>query len=251
MTAVRFACGHGADAAEGILVLRRQCPLCMLISETHRTRAELLRRAAAPCRSALAFETRVGAEYTWVCARGHDRYTAAVIDVLTGPGCPKCIRNAAEATVASDGGVASMNAGLRTRTSHTEQRLRALLAERIRVPAGVNTVRVNRMFYGQQEVWPDIVLPALRVAIEYDDPGRSRRAHRGLKEASDREKDAALAEVGWEVIRVRAGGLASLGANSIVCASLNAAVADRIVQRLRELRGDAAVQDQLADQYQL
>jgi very-short-patch-repair endonuclease len=245
MTTVRFACGHGASPGdEGVVTLRRACPVCMLVHETHRSRSELLGRVAAPWRSALAAETRIGARYTWTCSRGHDRYEATVAEVLTGPGCQKCMRNAEAATVARDGGVASMNAGLRTRTSQVEQRLRALLQQRIRVPQGVNTVRVNRMFYGQQEVWPDIVLPALRIAVEYDDPGRSRRAHRGLKQASDREKDDALAEVGWEVIRVRAGGLDSLGANSIVCSSLTSEVADRIVQRMRELRGDAAVDAQ-------
>lgn len=242
MTLVSFACGHGAAPSDvGAITLRRACPLCMLLHETHRTRGELLGRVASSSRSALASETRLGAVYPWVCERGHDRYQATVIDVLTGPSCPKCIRNAQSPTVSREGGVASMNAGLRTRTSLTEQRLRALLEERIRVPRGVNTVRINRMFYGKQEVWPDILVPALRIAIEYDDPGRSRRAHLGLKEASDREKDDALGEVGWEVIRVRAGGLESIGPNSIVCASLTADVADRIVARMVELRSADAV----------
>ncbi len=101
-----------------------------------------------------------------------------------------------------------MNPGLRTRTSQTEQRLKMLLGERIRLHHGVNAVRIARTFYGRQEVWPDILVPQLRIAVEYDDPGRSRRAHMGLKEASDLEKDDALREVGWEVVRIRAGGLA-------------------------------------------
>ena len=100
-----------------------------------------------------------------------------------------------------------MNPALRTRTSQTEQRLKILLAERIRLHHGVNAVRIARTFFGRQEVWPDILVPQLRIAVEYDDPGRSRRAHMGLKEASDLEKDDALREVGWEVIRIRAGGL--------------------------------------------
>ena len=90
------------------------------------------------------------------------------------------------------------------------------------------------------------MLLAVRIAVEYDDPGRSRRAHHGLKQASDREKDDPLAEVGWEVIRIRAGGLESLGANSIVCASLTIAAVDRVVERMRELRGDTAVDAILA-----
>ena len=91
-------------------------------------------------------------------------------------------------------------------------------------------------------MWPDILVPALRIAVEYDDPGRVRRAHLGLKEASDREKDDALAEVGWEVIRIRAGGLESLGANSVVCATLNLGAIDAVIARMREIRGDAAVE---------
>lgn len=251
MVAVNFRCGHGASAAaagdgERVLTLQRACPLCMLISETHRSRAELLRKVAPPERARLANETRVGAEYSWVCPRGHDRYQASVLAVLSGPSCAKCIRNASGAAAAREAGVASMNAGLRTRTSLTEQRLRMLLAERITLPRGVNTIRLARMFYGRQEAWPDIVIPALRIAVEYDDPGRSRRAHRGLKQASDREKDEALAEVGWEVIRIRAGGLESLGANSVVCSSLTIAAVDRVIERMRELRGDAAVDAILA-----
>ena len=96
MTLVSFACGHGAAPTDvGAIALRRSCPLCMLLHETHRTRGELLSRAASsrhghpsPPRPASA------PNITWVCARGHDRYQATVIDVLTGPSCPKCIRNA-------------------------------------------------------------------------------------------------------------------------------------------------------------
>ncbi|WP_419818959.1 hypothetical protein [Glaciibacter flavus] len=242
MTAVGFSCGHGASADEpGALLLRRHCPLCSLLEETQRTRAELVGRAAPPDRRRVAAETRVGAVYSWQCPRGHDRYDASVVEVLTSQACAKCRRNAEAPTVAREGGIASMNAGLRTRTSVTEQRLRALLEARLRIPRGVNTIRVNRMFYGKQEVWPDIIVPALRVAVEYDDPGRTRRAHRGLKEVSDSDKDAALAEVGWAVIRVRAAGLESLGENSIVCARLTDDVADRIVERMRVLRGAEAV----------
>lgn len=140
-----------------------------------------------------------------------------------------------------------MKPGLKTRTSLTEQRLRVLLAERIRLPHRVNAVKINRTFYGKPEVWPDILVPALRIAIEYDDPGRDGTAHRGLKEASDREKDAALSEVGWEVIRVRAGGLDELGANSIVCSGVTAAVADRVIEHMRRIRGEEALARVLVD----
>lgn len=239
--AVRFRCGHGAEAAEARITLQRACPLCMLLAETKRSRAELLRRVAPAGRDALARETRLGAEYDWICTRGHARYRASVSQTLTGPGCPKCLRNAAAPAARQEGGVPFMKPGLKTRTSQAEQKLRMLLGERIRLPHRVNAIRINRTFYGKPEVWPDIIIPALRVAIEYDSPGRDKTSHRGLKEASDRDKDAALAEVGWAVIRVRADGLSLLGPYSIVTAGVSAALVDEILVMLGQIRGEAAV----------
>ncbi|MGO4690736.1 hypothetical protein [Glaciibacter sp. 2TAF33] len=238
---VRFRCGHGAAPEEARVTLQRSCPLCMLLAETKRSRGQLLRKAAPAKRGALAAETRIGAEYEWICERGHSRYAASVMDVLTGPGCPKCWANAQAPSARHEGGVAFMKPGLKTRTSATEQRLRALLGERITLPHRVNAIRISRTFYGKPEVWPDIIIAALRIAVEYDDPGRDRTAHRGMKEVSDLEKDAALAEVGWDVIRVRGGGLAELGPHSIVCTAITPAIVDGIMGMLRELRGDDAV----------
>lgn len=242
MVAVSFRCGHGAEAgADGVVALRRVCPLCMLLDETHRSRAELLRKVAPPQRGELARETRVGAAYDWQCPRGHDRYAATVREVLTGTGCLKCRQSAVAPAALRAAGVPFMNPSLRTRTSQTEQRLKALLGERIRLSHRVNAIHIARTFYGRPEVWPDVIVPQLRIAVEYDDPGRSRRAHLGLKEASDLDKDDALREVGWEVIRIRAGGLESIGAHSIVCRQLTPAVVDEVVGLMRAIRGDAAV----------
>ncbi|QTX04834.1 hypothetical protein [Agromyces archimandritae] len=241
MPEIAFACGHGGDVARGAHLLRRVCPLCMLIDETQRSRSELLAKVAPAQRAALAAETRVGARYDWRCTRGHDRYEASVREVLTGPSCEKCRRNALAPGAVRDAGVPFMKPGLRTGTSQIEQRLRTLLGERIRLHHRVNAIRIARMFYGRQEVWPDIIVPQLRIAVEYDDPGRSRRAHRGLKEASDREKDEALREVGWEVIRIRAGGLESLGPTSVVCKGLTIEAVDEVVGLMRRIRGDTAV----------
>lgn len=242
MVAVSFRCGHGADADEaGVVALRRVCPLCMLVDETHRSRAELLRKVAPSQRRALARETRVGAAYEWQCPRGHDRYAATVREVLTGTGCAKCRRSAAAPAALREAGVPFMNPSLRTRTSQTEQRLKTLLGERVRLNHRVNAIHIARTFYGRREVWPDVIVPPLRIAVEYDDPGRSRRAHLGLKEASDLDKDDALREVGWEVIRIRAGGLEAIGPHSIVCRQLTPAVADEVVDWMRRIRGDAAV----------
>lgn len=241
MVVVRFACGHGAAEEEAAVSLRRVCPVCMLVQETHRSRSELLRRVAPPHRAALARETRIGASFDWRCERGHDRYTATIREVLTGTGCAKCRINAAGPTAVQEAGVAFMKPGLRVGTSQTEQRLRMLLGERIRLHHRVNAVRIARTFFGRQEVWPDILVPQLRIAIEYDDPGKSRRAHRGMKQVSDLEKDEALREVGWEVIRIRAGGLEPLGPYSIVCRTLAVEHVDQVIALARRIRGDAAV----------
>lgn len=242
MAAVSFACGHGAVAGEpSVVALRRTCPVCMLVHETQRSRAELLRRVSPAQRAALSAETRIGAEYEWRCARGHDRYRASIVDQLTGTACAKCRRSAVAPAALAEAGVPYMNPGLRVGTSITEHRLKAMLGERIRLNHRVNAIRIARTFHGRREVWPDIIVPQLRITVEYDDPGRSRRAHRGLKEGTDADKDDALREVGWEVIRVRAGGLGPLGSNSIVCAALSETVADEVVSRMRAIRGDAAV----------
>ncbi|ASD22942.1 hypothetical protein B7495_13265 [Cryobacterium sp. LW097] len=240
-TTVRFHCGHGADAAEARVTLQRQCPLCMLLAETRRSRDQLLHRVAPNGRAALARETRIGASYEWICSRGHSRYQASVRETLTGPGCPKCARNARAPAARYEGGVPFMKPGLKTRTSQAEQKLRMLLGERIALPHRVNAIRINRTFYGKPEVWPDIIIPAVKVAIEYDSPGRDKTAHRGLKVVSDREKDAALEEVGWAVIRVRADGLESLGPHSIVTAGVTAALVDEILVMLALIRGEGAV----------
>jgi len=239
--AVRFRCGHGANAADARVTLQRDCPLCMLLAETKRSREQLLRRVAPPGRAALAQETRIGVDYEWICTRGHSRYRAPVREALTGPGCPKCQKNAQAPAARFEGGVPFMKPGLKTRTSQAEQKLRMLLGERIRLPHRVNAIRISRTFYGKPEVWPDIIIPALRVAIEYDSPGRDKTSHRGLKEVSDLEKDAALAEVGWAVIRVRADGLGAVGPHSIVCSGVTAQLVDEILTMLAAIRGEAAV----------
>jgi very-short-patch-repair endonuclease len=240
-TSVRFRCGHGAAAEDARITLQRDCPLCMLLRETTRSREQLLRRVAPNGRAALAQETRIGASYEWICTRGHSRYEASVRETLTGPGCPKCQKNAQAPAARSEGGVPFMKPGLKTRTSQAEQKLRMLLGERIRLPHRVNAIRINRSFYGKPEVWPDIIIPALKVAIEYDSPGRARTAHRGLKEVSDREKDASLEEVGWAVIRVRADGLEPVGRYSIACTGVTAGLVEEILTMLATIRGEQAL----------
>ncbi|MGY4857829.1 hypothetical protein [Cryobacterium sp. AP23] len=240
-TSVRFRCGHGAAAEDARITLQRDCPLCMLLRETKRSREQLLHRVAPNGRDALAQETRIGTNFEWICTRGHSRYSASVLETLTGPGCPKCQKNAQAPAARFEGGVPFMKPGLKTRTSQAEQKLRMLLGERIRLPHRVNAIRINRSFYGKPEVWPDIIIPALKVAIEYDSPGRDKTSHRGLKEVSDREKDAALEEVGWAVIRVRADGLDPVGRYSIACSGVTAGLVEEVLTMLAAIRGEQAL----------
>ena len=89
-TSVRFRCGHGATATDARITLQRDCPLCMLLAETKRSRAQLLRKVVAGRRTLLSQETRIGAEYECICDRGHSRYLATVRAALTGSGCGCC-----------------------------------------------------------------------------------------------------------------------------------------------------------------
>ena len=64
---------------------------------------------------------------------------------------------------------------------------------------GVNAVRLAQPFFDHLEAWPDILLPELRVAIEYDSTGRHGLEHVGKREVADRRKDRLLRAAGWEV----------------------------------------------------
>ena len=94
-------------------------------------------------------------------------------------------------------------------TSGAEETLRALL--RVRLPIATsqeaNAVRVRPTAWGALHVFPDLLIPSSRVAIEYDSPGRWAEAHQD--DSTDADKDQALRDVGWEVIRIRTGGLAA------------------------------------------
>ncbi|WP_348542356.1 hypothetical protein [Dietzia kunjamensis] len=96
-------------------------------------------------------------------------------------------------------------------TSKAEQTLREKLSKLLPVtPAGeANAVIVPQTPWGSDRVFPDILLCPYRIAIEYDSPGSRRDAH--TSEGNDPDKDAALRSAGWEVIRVRTGGLPLLG----------------------------------------
>lgn len=125
--------------------------------------------------------------------------------------------------------------------SAAEATLRAAVFDALAVTRGMNAVRVARPFFDHVEVWPDILLPELRVAIEYDTVGRFGLEHVGPREESDRRKDRALRGAGWEVVRLRTGKLLPLGPFDIVGATTSRRGIERLIDVLRDIRGPLLV----------
>ncbi|SDY80642.1 zinc-ribbon domain-containing protein [Herbiconiux ginsengi] len=126
--------------------------------------------------------------------------------------------------------------------SAAEALLQQKLAARLEFDPAPNAVAVARPFHGRLEVWPDIVIAELRVALEYDTVGRFGLEHVGPREDSDRSKDRLLRAAGWEVVRIRCAPLPLLGPHDVPAP---AKVTDRLIARLldtlRTLRGDLIV----------
>jgi hypothetical protein len=125
--------------------------------------------------------------------------------------------------------------------SAVEAKLRADLFARLGVSEGLNAVRVSRPFFQHLEVWPDILLPELRVAIEYDSTGRFGLEHVGAREDADRRKDRALRAAGWEVVRIRTGKLEKLGPHDLQLTTIGRRGLDRVMDALRDIRGPLMV----------
>jgi hypothetical protein len=125
--------------------------------------------------------------------------------------------------------------------SAVEAQLRADLFARLAVTQGLNAVRVSRPFFDHLEVWPDILLPELRVAIEYDTTGRHGLEHVGTREDADRRKDRALRAAKWEVVRIRTGKLPPLGPYDLPMSAWNRRGLDRLIATLRAIRGPLLV----------
>ena len=126
--------------------------------------------------------------------------------------------------------------------SAAEGDLRHRLAERLDVDFGLNAVRVPRPFFTHHEVWPDIVIAELRVAIEYDTTGRDGLEHVGRREENDRRKDRLLRAAGWEVVRIRCGKLQPIGPWDISAPGVSTKTVDRVIDRLCEIRGNLIVE---------
>jgi hypothetical protein len=125
--------------------------------------------------------------------------------------------------------------------SAVEEQLRADLSAAITFTSGVNAVKIARPFFDHVEAWPDVLLPELRVAVEYDSTGRHGLEHVGHREEADRRKDRALRAAGWEVVRIRTGGLEALGPHDLVVSGLTRSTVPQLLDVFREVRGDLYV----------
>ncbi|KNY04812.1 zinc-ribbon domain-containing protein [Microbacterium sp. GCS4] len=125
--------------------------------------------------------------------------------------------------------------------SAAEGRLRAELVSRLLFDTGANAVKVARPFFRHTEVWPDIVLPELRIAVEYDTVGRHGLEHVGKRQDADLRKDRALRAAGWEVVRIRTGRLERLGPHDLQMSSVGATGVTRLLDVFRDVRGDLLV----------
>ena len=125
--------------------------------------------------------------------------------------------------------------------SAVEARLRTDLFARLSITPGFNAVRVGRPFFDHVEVWPDILLPELRIAVEYDSPGRFGLEHVGKRADVDRRKDRILRAAGWEVVRMRTGKLEKLGPHDVQLTTIGRRGLDRLVDAFRDIRGPLMV----------
>ena len=164
---------------------------------------------------------------------GVDRTVARRVEPPATTATPELWRSAEEVAP----GTAFRSARASRATSAAEGRLRALLAERLEVDLSLTAVRTRTPFFGRLEVWPDIVIAELGIAIELDTIGRNADEHVGRREVADRRKDRLLAEVGWSVIRMRCRPLRALGPDDLEVAGVSRAAVDALIGRMIETRG--------------
>ncbi|WP_223690485.1 zinc-ribbon domain-containing protein [Leifsonia poae] len=233
----RFGCGHPRDP-------RRldddpgddRCALCRRLDSSRITRDELIALATPQSREAVAGENGSARRHSWQCAEAHPSFQATVERILSGVRCPTCHHAAAGAAAVAPGD-AFVSGWAPKPSSAAESELRQRLGKRLEVTLSDNAVRVSRPFFTHLEVWPDVIVPELRVAIEYDTMGRDGLEHTGRREAVDRRKDRLLRAVGWEVVRIRCGRLVPIGPFDIVASGVTDKLLAELVERLEEIRG--------------
>jgi hypothetical protein len=127
-------------------------------------------------------------------------------------------------------------------SSAAEAQLRQRLAQSLEFTGGVNAIRVGRPFFDHLEVWPDIVIPELRIAVEYDTPGRHGLEHVGPREQADRRKDRVLRAARWEVVRIRTGRLEKLGPYDLQVGGTGRKTLAGLLDAFKAIRGDLIVE---------
>jgi hypothetical protein len=235
-----YSCGHPRDPNRIEAGDDDRCYLCRRLDGAPVTREQLLSLVTPGLRVQLSDETGVTRKYRWQCPREHGTYEATIEKMLAGRRCRVC-RNAAAAADRVEVGEAFASPWAPKPASAVEGDLRHRLAERFDFDPTPNAVKVARPFFHHVEVWPDIVISELRVAIEYDSVGRHGLEHVGRREATDLKKDRLLRAVGWEVVRVRAGRLQPLGPHDLVAGGVSDRLIDRVEQELGAIRGDLFV----------
>jgi len=221
-----------------------RCALCERLDSAPVTREELLALVAPARRDELRDETRPTRRYSWLCPLGHGGYSATIERMLQGRRCRICLhaRSGAEKVVVGEAFWSSLAPKPASAAeADLRQRLAEALAVEIDAPGAPNAVRVARPFFEHVEVWPDIVIAELKVAIEYDTIGRDGLEHVGRREDTDRRKDRLLRAVGWEVVRIRCGKLQPLGPHDLMAAGVSGVLIGRLLDELGAIRGDLIV----------
>ncbi|MEQ1736487.1 MAG: zinc-ribbon domain-containing protein [Rhodoglobus sp.] len=126
--------------------------------------------------------------------------------------------------------------------SAVEADLRQRLTAAIEFTGGMNAIRVGRPFFDHLEVWPDILIPELWIAVEYDSPGRHGLEHVGRREAVDRQKDRAARSAQWEVVRLRTGKLEKLGPYDLQVSGVAGKTVAALLDTFRSIRGELIVE---------
>lgn len=208
------------------------CPECAALAQPRRPSASASAETITPVPVPVPLEC------------GHPRGTSRRASVDRPDRCLTCY-HARAAADRVEVGVAFHSPWAPKPASAAEADLRQRLDARLDVDLGFNAVRVPRSFFHHLEVWPDIVIPELRVALEYDTTGRDGLEHVGRREDTDRRKDRMLRAVHWEVVRVRCGKLRPLGPHDVTASGVSDALVERLLDALREIRGDLIVNSYL------
>lgn len=235
-----YGCGHARDERRIEPADEQRCPLCRRLDGSRLTRDELVPLAIPSQRDELEAESLPGRRYRWQCDRGHPSWEAPISKVLEGRRCVVC-RHAAAAADRVAVGDAFVSPHAPPVASAVEADLRERFGERYAFDLTKNAVRVAQPFFHHVEVWPDLVIPELRVAIEYDTIGRFGLEHVGRGQAKDERKDRLLRQAGWEVIRLRTRPLQLLGPYDVACSGLTGPTFQRLDDALCAIRGDLIV----------